>query len=91
MDAVRIDKFLWAARFFKTRSLAQAVLEAGRVRVDGQRVKPSRGVRVGSEITFPQGRMRRHIKVLEISDQRKGAPDAARLYDDLAPPSPEPL
>ncbi|WBU54497.1 RNA-binding S4 domain-containing protein [Paracoccus sp. SCSIO 75233] len=86
MDAVRIDKFLWAARFYKTRALAQAEIEAGRVKVDGARVKPARPVRPGLVIELRRGQTRRRIEVLDISDQRGGAPQAQLLYRDIDPP-----
>ncbi len=77
---VRIDKWLWAARFFKTRSLAKAAIEGGKVRVDGQRAKPSKEIEVGAELCVRQGWEEKILVVTGISDQRRGAPEAALLY-----------
>ena len=88
MDSVRLDKFLWAARFFKTRALSQQMIESGRVRIDGQAVKPARAIRPGIQIELRQGRTRRRIEVTALSETRGGAPEAALLYRDLDPPQP---
>lgn len=79
---VRIDKWLWAARFFKTRSLAKHAIEGGKVRVDGQRVKPSREVGLGETLNVRQGWDDREVVVRGLSDQRRGAPEAALLYEE---------
>ena len=80
LAAVRIDKWLWAARFFKTRSLAQAAVESGKVTLNGERVKPSKEVRVADALYVRIGDTAREIAVTAISDKRGSAPDAARLY-----------
>ena len=83
----RLDKWLWHARFFKTRTLAAKVVSDGRVRVDGTPVsKPSRSVGVGDTLTFPQGRQIRVIRIAAIGERRGPAPEAQALYDDLTPP-----
>ena len=82
MDAIRIDKWLWAARFFKTRGLAQQSIEQGRVRVDGARVKVARGLRVGERIEIEVGEQRREIVVLGLSEQRGPATQAQTLYQE---------
>lgn len=87
MDSVRLDKFLWAARFYKTRALAQQMIEGGRVRIDGQPVKPARAIRPGLLIELRQGRTRRRIEVLALSETRGPAPQAQLLYRDLDPPA----
>ena len=87
MDQVRLDKFLWAARFYKTRALAQQMIEAGRVRIDGQSVKPARPIRPGLVVELRQGRTRRRIEVLDLSEKRGSAPEAQLLYRDLDPPA----
>ena len=87
MDSVRLDKFLWAARFYKTRALAQQMIEGGRVRIEGQPVKPARSVRPGLLIELRQGRTRRRIEVLALSETRGPAPQAQLLYRDLDPPA----
>ena len=85
----RLDKWLWHARFFKTRTLAAKVVSDGRVRVDGTPVsKPSRSVGVGDTLTFPQGRQIRVVRILAIAERRGPAPEAQALYDDLTPPAP---
>ena len=83
----RLDKWLWHARFFKTRGLATKLVAAGHVRVDGDRVsKPSFGVRPGFTLTFPQARRVRVIRVEALSTRRGPAPEAQTLYTDLTPP-----
>jgi len=80
MNEVRIDKWLWAARFYKTRSLAQQMVEGGKVHIDGQRAKASKPVRPGQHIRLRQGNDLRDIEVLALADKRGSAPQAALLY-----------
>ena len=80
MDKVRIDKWLWAARFFKTRSLAKSAIEGGKVQIDGQKSKPSRTLEVGVTLTLRQGEDVKTIEVIALSEQRRGAPEARLLY-----------
>jgi ribosome-associated heat shock protein Hsp15 len=82
MDNVRIDKWLWAARFFKTRSLATDALDTGRVRLDGERIKPARIVKIDDKLTIDNGSDRWEVVVLGISDQRTAAPIARTLYQE---------
>jgi ribosome-associated heat shock protein Hsp15 len=79
---VRIDKWLWAARFFKTRGLAAEAIDGGKVRYDGERPKPAKEVRVGAvlRITRPDGEW--EVVVRGLSAQRRGAPEAALLYEE---------
>jgi len=77
---MRIDKWLWAARFFKTRGLAQDALEAGRVQVEGERVKTARMLRVGERVFVRTGEVERTVVVQELSEQRGPASVAQRLY-----------
>lgn len=84
MDKVRIDKWLWAARFFKTRSIAKQAIESGKVHINGQRVKPSRDIEIGAMVTVRQGWDEKTVKVLGLSDQRRGAPEAQKLYQESA-------
>lgn len=77
---VRVDKWLWAARFFKTRSLAKAAIEGGKINADGQRIKPSRELEVGMMLTIRQGWDDKTVEVLALSDKRRGAPEAQLLY-----------
>ena len=83
-SVVRIDKWLWAARFFSARNLARQAVESGRVVVDGQRVKPARPVRVGDELRVRIGDDERIVRVLAISDRRGPAPVAQTLYEESA-------
>jgi ribosome-associated heat shock protein Hsp15 len=84
MEKLRIDKWLWAARFYKTRSLAVEELNRGRVQVNGQEAKPSREVRPGDNVVLQQGPVRRTVVVLDISGQRGPAPVAQQLYEETA-------
>jgi ribosome-associated heat shock protein Hsp15 len=80
----RIDKWLWAARFFKTRSLATEAVTGGRVHVDGRRVKPAREVRVGEEVAVTVGETTISVVVRDLSDRRGPATLAAGLYEETA-------
>src|SRR4051812_9786201 len=84
MDNLRIDKWLWAARFFKTRSLAAEAIDRGRVRVKGEPVKPARVVKVGDKLTIDNGADRWEVVVLALSDVRGPAPVARTLYQETA-------
>lgn len=81
---LRLDKWLWAARFFKTRSLAKAAIEGGKVHLGGQRVKVSREISVGDTLQIRQGWDEKVITVKALSDQRRGAPEAQALYEETA-------
>jgi ribosome-associated heat shock protein Hsp15 len=81
---VRIDKWLWAARFFKTRGLAQDAIENGRVLVDDERIKVARTLRVGETVTVRVADVVRTVVVRELSEQRGPAPVAQRLYEETA-------
>src|SRR5438093_8406661 len=87
--ALRIDKWLWAARFFKTRSLAAGACDGGKVDVNDQAAKPAKPVRPGDtlRVTLPQGR-RRILKIAALDDRRGSAAVARTLYADLTPPEP---
>lgn len=76
----RVDKWLWAARFFKTRSAAAEAVSGGKVHVNGGRVKPSRGVRIGDELEIRRGEERFVVTVLALNMQRRPAAEAQRLY-----------
>jgi ribosome-associated heat shock protein Hsp15 len=78
--AVRLDKWLWAARMFRTRSLAKQAVESGHVRHDGERCKVSKNVSVGIRLTIRRGAEDLELIVLGISDQRRAAPLAQQLY-----------
>jgi ribosome-associated heat shock protein Hsp15 len=89
VDSLRIDKWLWAARVFKTRSLAADACDGGKVDVNDQAAKPAKAVRPGDHInvTLPQGR-RRVLKVIGLDERRGRAAQARLLYEDLTPPEP---
>ncbi|MDC0507963.1 S4 domain-containing protein [Luminiphilus sp.] len=80
MDRLRIDKWLWAARFFKTRSIAKTAIEGGKVHLSGQRVKVSREICVGEKLVIKQGWDEREIIVKALSDKRAPASAAQMLY-----------
>jgi ribosome-associated heat shock protein Hsp15 len=82
MEKLRIDKWLWAARFYKTRSLAAEEIGKGRVQINGVEAKSSREVKAGDEVSLRQGPLTRTIAVLGISNQRGGAPVAQLLYKE---------
>ncbi|RMC96189.1 RNA-binding protein [Aquitalea palustris] len=79
-DKVRLDKWLWAARFYKTRQLAHEALELGRVLVGGERVKASRIVREGDELLLRINQLEYHVIVLQLATQRRPAKEAVLLY-----------
>lgn len=79
---VRLDKWLWAARFYKTRSIARDMIQGGKVHYNGQRCKPSKTVEVGAVISLRQGDLQKEITINEISEQRRGAPIAQTLYQE---------
>ena len=79
-EPVRLDKWLWAARFFKTRSLATEAIAGGHVHLNGNRVKPARPVRCGDLLTITKAGVRFEVTVIELSSKRGSAPEAQRLY-----------
>lgn len=79
-DKVRLDKWLWAARFFKTRALAKAAIESGKVHCRGERCKPGKEPRVGDEFQIRMGFDERTVVVEALSVVRRGAPEAQTLY-----------
>jgi len=79
---VRLDKWLWAARFFKTRALAKAAIEGGKVHYEGQRSKVSKVVELGAKLNIRQGFDEKEVVIRGISDQRRGAPEAQKLYEE---------
>ncbi len=89
MDSQRLDKWLWYARFFKSRSLATKFCASGRLRVNQQVVrKTHQGLHVGDVLTFPKGRDIRVVRVAGLGTRRGPATEARTLYDDLDPPKP---
>ena len=89
--ALRMDKWLWQARFFKTRALGAQICTAGRVRVDGIKINKAHFlVRPGHVLTFPQGRRIRVVRVLALGVRRGPAKEAVLLYEDLSDEAPVP-
>jgi ribosome-associated heat shock protein Hsp15 len=83
-DKVRLDKWLWAARFFKTRALAKAAIEGGKVHCRGERCKPSKEPKVGDELLIRSGFDERTVIVRALAMVRRGAPEAQQLYEERA-------
>lgn len=82
LNAVRIDKWLWAARFFKTRSLATDAVDGGRVQINGLRIKPAKEVKVGDRVELSIGDMHWELLVEGLSEKRGPAPEARKLYTE---------
>lgn len=81
-EKIRLDKWLWAARFFKTRALAKAAIEGGKVHVEGQRCKVSKTAELGAKLSIRQGFEQKEIIITALSGQRRGAPEARLLYEE---------
>ena len=81
---LRLDKWLWAARFFKTRSLAKAAITAGKVQIEGQRAKVSKELVLGAELRIKQGIDEKTVLVENLSDKRRSASEAALMYRETA-------
>ncbi|QKJ85297.1 ribosome-associated heat shock protein Hsp15 [Paramixta manurensis] len=79
-ETVRLDKWLWAARFYKTRAIAREMIEGGKVHYNGQRSKPSKTVELNAELTLRQGNDERTVIILAISERRGPATEAQQLY-----------
>jgi len=83
-QSLRIDKWLWAARFFKTRSLASDAVKTGKVLVNGEKIKPSKEVTIGDTLTIKQSYFSKTVIILELSSRRGPATIAATLYQETA-------
>ncbi|AIR64222.1 MULTISPECIES: ribosome-associated heat shock protein Hsp15 [Enterobacteriaceae] len=83
-EGVRLDKWLWAARFYKTRAVAREMVEGGKVHYNGQRSKPSKLVELHAVLTLRQGNDERTVTVLGITEQRRPAAEATQLYEETA-------
>lgn len=81
-EAVRLDKWLWAARFYKTRALAREMIDGGKVHYNGQRGKPSKIVELNAELKLRQGNEERTVIVLALTSQRRGANEAQQMYQE---------
>lgn len=89
-EQLRIDKWLWYARFFKSRAIASRMVSSGRLRINGESIsKPHRSVLPDMVLVFPQGETIRTIKVLALASRRGPASEAQSLYEDLDPPQPK--
>ena len=80
--SVRLDKWLWAARFYKTRSIARSMVDGGKVHYNDQRSKPSKMVELGAKLRVRQGNEEKIIIIEKISEHRRGAPEAQALYSE---------
>ena len=80
--AIRVDKWLWAARFFRTRTAAQQAVEGGKVKLNGERIKPAKEVRVGDELLIQIGAYAWTVRVVQLSDKRGSATVARALYTE---------
>lgn len=81
-SGIRLDKWLWAARFYKTRSLAKQAVEGGKVHYNGERCKVSKEVQIGASLSIRTGWDSKIVEVIALSAQRRGAPEAAKLYQE---------
>ncbi len=81
---MRLDKWLWAARFYKTRSICRDAIDGGKVRVNGQRAKPSKDAHLGDIISLRQGFDEKTVVIRELSGDRRGAQEAQKLYEETA-------
>ena len=82
MVKVRLDKWLWAARFFKTRALAKTAIDTGKIHIDGQKAKPSRMVEATNTLTIRQGDVEKTVRIITACEHRRGAPEAQLLYEE---------
>lgn len=85
MDKVRIDKWLWAVRVHKTRSMATNACNAGKVKIAGNNARPSYQLKVGEEVQFTKNRQKHLYRVVKLIDKRVAAPDAQACYEDITP------
>ena len=81
-EAVRLDKWLWAARFYKTRSIAREMIQGGKVHYNGQRCKPSKTVEIGATVNLAQGYEEKEVTILKVYDKRQASPLAQLLYEE---------
>lgn len=84
LESLRLDKWLWVARFFKTRRLAAEAIASGKVCMNAQRVKPSKDIAIGTQLMISKERYRWHITIIALANQRRGAKEAVLLYEESA-------
>ena len=82
LDSVRLDKWLWASRFFKTRKNAVDAISGGKVHLNGARTKPSRNIQIGDELNITRENYRYHVEVIGLNDKRRPAKEAQLLYQE---------
>ena len=82
LESIRLDKWLWAARFFKTRSLASDAIGGGKIHVNEQRVKPSKEVKIGAVLSISKDGLRWQVTITALSSQRRAAKDAVLMYQE---------
>ena len=82
MVKVRLDKWLWAARFFKNRALAKTAIDTGKIHIDGQKAKPSRMIEATNMLTIRQGDVEKTVRIITACEHRRGAPEAQLLYEE---------
>jgi len=82
LNRLRLDKWLWAARFYKTRAVAKQAIDGGKVQCEGSRTKPSKEIQAGMEIRLRQGMDEKTVIVKALSESRRGAPEAQLLYEE---------
>jgi ribosome-associated heat shock protein Hsp15 len=82
IEGIRLDKWLWAARFYKTRKLATDAINGGKVHVNGQRAKPGKEIKIGIEITLSKSGYNWHFTIIALAGQRRSAKDAVLLYQE---------
>lgn len=87
LEKVRIDKWLWSVRMFKTRTLATDMCNSGKVKIENNKVKPSQLIKIGDEINFNLNGDQKILKVLKLIEKRVGADIAKNCYEDKSPPS----
>ncbi|MGB0839084.1 MAG: RNA-binding S4 domain-containing protein [Chitinophagales bacterium] len=88
MEKIRVDKWLWAVRVFKTRSLASEACKAGRVKIEGKSVKPSYQLKLEETVSVQKGQEKRIVKAIKLIEKRVGAKIAVACYEDFSPPPP---
>ena len=89
MVKVRLDKWLWAARFFKTRALAKTAIETGKIHIDGQKAKPSRMIEATNMLTIRQGDVGKTVRIITACEHRRGAPEAPGFENRVRPDGPQ--
>ena len=82
LDSLRIDKWLWAARFFKTRALAAEAINGGKIKINGNQTKPARKLKIGDSVSISRGQTKMTVIVAGLNNKRRPAPEAVLLYNE---------